>query len=205
MWNPTDDWNPESKVKRQRFVESGTWNPESGIHGVEFRLQYRPGFKFFKSLSDKFPITSLSLFFVFLFGYMIVIGYGMPTRTKTIHHVLYLRTIEDPYWAVHTVSSPCMGVTPPGGGNGPFFLLQELQSYHFVFSWMQLIQASGLKVHQSIFNEKLQLRYITPLKMMYYANFFQTWHKNFPKTDLNTRQFEKLRRVSLISIPYLFD
>ena len=41
IWNPTNDWNPESKSNWQR-LESSTWNPEST--GVESRIQDCLGF-----------------------------------------------------------------------------------------------------------------------------------------------------------------
>ena len=41
IWNPCDDWNPESKSNWQR-LESSTWNPEST--GVESRIQDCLGF-----------------------------------------------------------------------------------------------------------------------------------------------------------------
>ena len=41
IWNPTNDWNPESKSNWQR-LESSTWNPEST--GVESRIHDCLGF-----------------------------------------------------------------------------------------------------------------------------------------------------------------
>ena len=41
--NPSKDWNAESKFHRQR-LESSTW--ESGIHGVESRIQDSPEFPY---------------------------------------------------------------------------------------------------------------------------------------------------------------
>ena len=33
--NPTNDWNPESKVPMTENPESGTWNPESTVWNPE--------------------------------------------------------------------------------------------------------------------------------------------------------------------------
>ena len=38
IWNPTNDWNPESKFHWIR-LESSNWNLESGIHIVQSRIQ----------------------------------------------------------------------------------------------------------------------------------------------------------------------
>ena len=41
IWNPTKDWNPESKFYQQR-PESSTWNPESSAKNPESKTVLDP-------------------------------------------------------------------------------------------------------------------------------------------------------------------